>query len=89
MKNDPLTNALQAALALTAVLSLVFCMQWGIHNRDLRALNAQLGEINNTRAKMQLVAADCIEYSKKNSAIDPLLESVGLLKATPGKQPAK
>jgi len=38
--------------------------------------------INNNRATINALANDVMEYSKKNQAIDPILESVGL---KPGK----
>jgi hypothetical protein len=45
-------------------------------------LQVQATMINNNRATINALANDVMEYSKKNQAIDPILESVGL---KPGK----
>jgi hypothetical protein len=57
--------------------------------RELRSLQAQATQINNSRAMIQALANETIEYSKTHPAIDPILESVGLKpgKASPAPTP--
>jgi hypothetical protein len=60
------------------VLSAYFCYLQLKLTRDARALNAHLSVINAERVGFQALINDCMEYSKKNPAIDPILKSVGL-----------
>ena len=69
---------LQGALALSLVLSAYFCYLQLKMTRDARSLSMQLNMVNAERAGFQALFNDCLEYSKKNPAIDPLLKSVGL-----------
>jgi hypothetical protein len=78
MKSGTLTTILHGALALSLVLSVVFCIQFIFLTREFRGLNSQLVVVNAYRSTVQALANDCMEYSKKNPAIDPVLKSVGL-----------
>ena len=82
MKNNPLTTFLLAVLTISALLSVGLCWRYISNTRELHALQAQAAMINNNRAVINALANDTVEYSKKNPAIDPILESVGL---KPGK----
>jgi hypothetical protein len=89
MKCNTTTAILNGALAITTLLCVLFCLQFIMVTRDLRSLSGQAASINNYRAGMQALANDCLAYSEKNHAIDPILESVGLKnKNAPTKQPA-
>jgi hypothetical protein len=89
MKNNSLTGILTAVLAFSAVLALVFCYLYIRDSRELRNLQGQVIGINNHRAAIASLANDAMQYSEKNQAINPILESMGLKqgKATPA--PAK
>jgi hypothetical protein len=78
MKNNPLTTVLLGVLTVSALLSVGFCWRYVSTTRELRALQTQASLINNNRTMINALAADAVEYSKKNPAIDPILESVGL-----------
>ena len=78
MKSGTVKLILDGALALSLVLSLVFCAQFIFASRELRSLNMQAGLANAHRSTIQALLIDCVEYSKKNPAIDPLLKSVGV-----------
>ncbi len=92
MKNSPLTMFLLGALAVSAVLSLLFCALYIGNIRELRSLQAQVNRINNRGATMMSLASDSLKYSEHESSIDPILEWA-LLKApktpaTPANKPA-
>ncbi len=93
MKNSPLTTILLAALAISALASVVLCWEYISNARELRALQIQTANINNRQAAMNALATDVLEYSKKNPAVDPILEFVNLKQksaaATTNKPPTK
>ena len=78
MKNNPLTTVLLGVLTVSALLSVGFCWRYVSNTRELRTLQTQASLINNNRTMINSLANDAVEYSKKNPAIDPILESVGL-----------
>jgi hypothetical protein len=82
MKNNPLTTILLGVLTISALLSVGLCWRYISNTRELHALQTQATIINNNRAVINALANDTVEYSKKNPAIEPILESVGL---KPGK----
>ncbi len=77
MKNSPLTTVLLAVTAVSAVLSLGLCGLFISNSRQLNMARNAIGIANNNRNFINLLATDAMEYSKKNPAIDPLLEWVG------------
>ena len=78
MKISPLTSFLLAVLALSAVLSVVFCSLYVSSTRQLRLLQGQMNFINSRTAAITSLANEALEYSKRNPAIDPLLEASGI-----------
>ncbi len=82
MKNNSLTTILLGVLTVSTLLSVGFCWRYVASTRELRTLQTQASMINNNRTMINSLASDAVEYSKKNPAIDPILESVGL---KPGK----
>ena len=82
MKNNPMTTVLLGVLTISALLSVGLCWRYISNVRELRLLQTQASMINNNRTTINALANDVVEYSKKNQAIDPILESVGL---KPGK----
>jgi hypothetical protein len=61
-------------LAVSALASLYLCYQCVTNASELSRLQSQATMINNNRAVMNAVATEAVEYSKKNPAIDPILE---------------
>ncbi len=54
--------------------------------REFRQSQARAAAMNRNRTLLQALAADTMEYSKHDSSIDPILQSVGLkAKGTPAK----
>lgn len=77
MKSGTSKLILDGALALSLVLSIWFAYKFIMHSRELRSLNSQAAVANAHRSTIQALVFDCLEYSKKNPAIDPLLKSIG------------
>ncbi len=90
MKNSPLITILLGALTLSALASVVMCWLFISSTREIRTLETQSVLINNNRAVVNALLNDTIEYSKRNPAILPVLESVGWKPAAAGSpSPAK
>src|SRR3954471_22883597 len=75
---SPLTTFLLAVLALSTVLSVVFCSLYVSSTRQLRLLQGQMTIINGRTTAITALANEAVEYSKRNPAIDPILEAIGL-----------
>ncbi len=88
MKNSSTTAVLLGLLAVSAVASALLSAFYIGNAREFRKLNSQVMFINQRTAAISSLANDALEYSKRNPAIDPILESVGA-KPKPGQAPAK
>ena len=90
MKSNTLTTVLNGVLALSLLLSVVFCLQFIFASREVRNISSQIGNINAYRNNLQALANDCVAYSERYPEINPILESVGLKmkSATPAKPAA-
>jgi len=86
MKSNTLTAILNGVLALSLLLSVIFCLQYVFLSREFRSISGQVANINAYRNNLQALARDCVAYGKKNPAIVPVLESVGIKDM---KEPAK
>lgn len=76
-------NSLQTALTgVLALIVLLLCWMTISYNLALRKYRNELqpkaANYNQNNIRMQAVARDVLEYSKRNPAIDPILRSVGL-----------
>ena len=78
MKNDPLIQILIVVLAVCALGAWGLYFFYNADMRELRGLQAQLTFIANRRAASQALVGEAVEYSKRNPAIIPLLESFGI-----------
>ena len=87
MKNQPLAVMLLVALAINAMVAPVLTLLYVQTTRKMNAMKYQVSEVNRYQAGLQALAVEALEYSKKNPAIDPILQSVGL-KPKPGGAPA-
>ena len=83
MKSAGLTTLLNAALMVCLLACMVLSFQYVMLARESRRLNADLALINQRRALMNSMVTDCVEYSKKNPAILPILETIGVKPAKP------
>jgi hypothetical protein len=82
MKNNPLTTVLLGTLAISAIWSAILCIQFVSNSRELRAMQVEAASINHQQMTAQAILNDAVEFSKKNPAIDPLLETLGVKKAS-------
>lgn len=73
MKNSPVLPILVGVLFLCGVMTAAFSFWYFISVKELQRLQAQYISINNNRNAVQSLAAEAVEYSKKNPAIDPIL----------------
>ena len=77
MKNSPLTKALLVLVVVISLWSVYLCWSYNSKSRELRTMQAQVGFINYRQQVVQALLAEAMEYSKKNPAIDPILEAAG------------
>ena len=92
MKNSPLTTVLLLILVVSALASVTLCWLYMSNVRQSRALQSDAVKMQNNQALVMQLAKDAVEYSKKNPAIDPLLESFNIKPksaASTNKPPAK
>jgi hypothetical protein len=82
IRNNPLSVLLVSLLFLSALTSCWFSIWWFWGARELQALEFQYQAMNQTSTAVQSLANDAIEYSRRNPAIDPLLQQFDL-KARP------
>jgi len=94
-KTDTVTLALVGLLAGLAVASMYQCYRYVGSLSDAQALQmqgqrlqGQLLDANRNREIVRAMAADALEYSKKNPAIDQLLQQLDL-KPKPAAPAAK
>jgi hypothetical protein len=64
-------------LTVSVVASTILFALFFTTNRSLRTLQAQANFIYNRKAQFNMFVGEIMEYSKKNPAVDPLLESIG------------
>jgi hypothetical protein len=92
MKSNSLPAVLLGVLAISALASVVLCVFYVNGVRELRGLQGQMAAVQNNRVLATQLVADLMEYSKKNPAVVPLLESVGFKaqagSAAPSAKPA-
>src|SRR6266536_6642780 len=78
IKNYPGAVALVTALFLSALASCWFAVWWFLGARELQALEFQYQSMNQISAAVQSLANDAMEFSRRNPAIDPLLQQFDL-----------
>ena len=65
-------------LTASALASVWLCWKCIGRERELRQLRTAVGAVEGNRRLAQSLAAEGLEYSKRNSAIDPILEGAGV-----------
>jgi hypothetical protein len=86
MKKSPLPSVLLGILAVSSFCSVFLCWSYVGATREFRRLNSQIVFINTRTQVITSLVNDCLEYSKKNPAINPILEMIGA-KPRPGAAP--
>ena len=69
---------LVVSLFIAAAISAVFAIRYVFETRSLRQIQSTVVAINNRLAFAQSLLNDTLEYSKRNPAIDPLLQSLNM-----------
>lgn len=78
MKNTLFTTVLTWLLATSVILSIVFCLQFVFRTRELRTLQGEMARYQNTHAMLNVLLNDLAAYSRRDPAINPILESLGI-----------
>ena len=85
MKNNFLAILLVGVLALSVLATAALSFTYVRSMRKLRYLQAHVNVINQNRAMMRQLVAETVEYSKRNRAMEQILDSVGIkVKPEPG-----
>lgn len=87
MKNNGTTTIMNWALAVVVVLLAVFAVQYFFKTREVRNLQSRIVEYQNKQQFLNNLIADCMEYSKRNPAIDPILEANNIKPKAAGTKP--
>ena len=88
MKSNSLAVALAGMLLVVAALTAWFAVTFNLSYLQLRRLQTKAATYTNYRALVQTLAGDLVEYGKRNPAIDPILQSIGLKAANTTVAPA-
>jgi hypothetical protein len=78
MNKSPLTTFLLVALLISALASIGLCYLCTRNTILLVQMQQQVAYAQNRGAFMASLVKDAVEYSSKNPAIDPILESAGI-----------
>jgi len=76
MSKNLFAAALVALLFVSAALNAYYALQLFFSTRQLRRVQPQVVEIQNRLTVARALLNDTLEYSKRNPAIDPLLQSL-------------
>lgn len=78
MKSNSLAVLLVGVLALSTLATAALSFTYVQSMRKLQKLQAHASVINQSRAMMHRLVAETIDYSKRNPAMEPILDSVGI-----------
>jgi hypothetical protein len=85
MSKSPGTTILLVILVASALASIAFCGLYIRSARQLREVQRKVAAVQSDRMLILSLGKDVMEYSKKNPAINPLLQATGFM---PGAVPA-
>lgn len=86
MRSNPLGAILVTLLFMCAVGTTWLSIRYVTATRELQRLQGEAAMINNALTAAQMLANEAIEYSKRNPAIDPILQQYEF-KPKPGTAP--
>jgi hypothetical protein len=78
MKSNPTATILNWALAIALIVLFVGGVQYFFRTREVRSLQIQMSNFQNKQVLANTFVNEVMEYSKRNPAIDSVLESAGL-----------
>ena len=79
MKNNLLGTVLAVLFLLMTLITGGLIYRHIMLNRQIRDVQTRINNNNLARTVFNSIIADSLEYHKKNSAIDPLLQQIGAL----------
>ena len=83
MKANSVLALLVGLLLISAAVAALQVLRLSFATRDLRRLQPRIVEINAHLNVAQALLNDTLEYSKRNPAIDPLLQSMNFKTNSP------
>jgi len=89
MNRDPMNVVLSAVLLISVTVTAGLCYWFLQSSRQHQMLQSEVVRLNRNRALLQSFGGEAVEYSRKNPAILPVLQSFGLRhveNGTNGKQ---
>jgi hypothetical protein len=78
MKINLLTAVLVGVLLVCSLLATWISVRYFFSVKELQQLQGEMLRVNQTVAAVQSLAAQAVDYSKRNPAIDPILQSFEL-----------
>ena len=84
MSKNAFGPLLVAVLFISAGLNVYYALRFAFSSRDLRRIQPQVTEIQTRLNVAQALLNETLEYSKRNPAIDPLLQSLNFKTNAPG-----
>lgn len=76
MKSNPLLAILLGMLTISALAFVILTFSFISASRQMRGLQLAAANVNNSQMVLSALLGDLVEYSKRNPAIDPLLEEI-------------
>ena len=80
---------LTGLLFVCAIVAAIGASSYYVASSDLRNLQAQAARMDSGRNLARALAAEAVEYSKRDPAIDPILQSIGAKPALSSPKAAK
>ncbi len=78
MKSNPITSLLLAVLFVNAAFTALMTYNYVQSIRTLQTLQVQRAAMNRELNVFNSLVNDTLEYSKRNPAVEPVLQSIGL-----------
>jgi hypothetical protein len=88
MNREPITMLLASALLVSVTLTAGLCYWYLQCTRNLQIAQLEVARLNANRTAMQSLANETLEYAKRNPAIVPVLQGLGLRSRIETNQPA-
>ncbi len=81
MKCELTDSILTGALGALLILCVFLCERWGVATHEARQLMFRGRQLQAEQVRLQGLLFECQNYGATNSAIDPILETVGVKSA--------
>jgi hypothetical protein len=87
IKSNPLAVALVSALFLSALASCWSAAWWFLGAREAQALEYKYQAMTRTSSAVQSLVSESLEYSRRNPAMNSLLDQFNLRPGAPASAP--